>query len=70
MIIIKYGYDSVVIVEETHGTMDHQYRAKLRDGGGLGSGNTPFEAVMSLVSNMRREANDIEHAALKQKNLW
>lgn len=62
--IIQYGYDLVVIVEDTHGTMNHKYRAKLRDGGGLGSGHTPEEAVQSLVQNMRREADVIEQAAI------
>jgi len=62
MIILEYGYDSVVIVEHTHGTMDHEYRSRLRDGGGIGSGNSPQEAIQSLVNNMRREADEIEQA--------
>lgn len=64
--ILKHGYDSIVIVEDTHGAMDHQYRAKQRDGGGLGSGHTPAEAIQSLVRNMRKEADEIEQAAKDQ----
>lgn len=62
--ILKYDYDACVIVEETHGEMDHKYRSKLRDGGAFGSGNTPSEAIESLVMDLRRTAEKIEKAAV------
>lgn len=61
--ILKYGYDSCVVIEETHGEMDHRYLARLRDGGGFGSGHTPAEAIQSLVLALHREAEAIQKAA-------
>lgn len=62
--ILKYGYDSCVIIEDTHGEMDHKYLSRLRDGGALGSGNTPSEAIQSLIRDLRKTADDIEKIAV------
>lgn len=62
--IIKYEYDSVIVIEETHGEMSHKWLARMRDGGGTGTGHTKREAVFSLVQNLREEATRIEEAAI------
>ena len=59
---IDFGYSNCVIVENSHGTMDHEYKSHLRDCIGLGSGHTRKEAALSLVAGLRQQANLIETA--------
>lgn len=63
---IDFGYMNCVIVENSHGSMDHEYKSHLRDCIGLGSGHTKKEAALSLVAGLRQQADIIE-AAINQR---
>jgi glutamyl/glutaminyl-tRNA synthetase len=63
--ILKFGWDACVVVESTYGQIKEKYSSRLRDGGAFGCGNTPEEAVKSLISNMRKQATLIEEALKK-----
>jgi len=62
--VIQYGYDSKILIESTHGSVDFSWVARQVDGSGIGYGDTHREAVWSLVLNMRREADKIETLVL------
>lgn len=62
VLLYNDGYDAVII-EPTNGTMDSAWRAKQRDGGGLGVGDSKLEAILSMCRSMRRQADAIEKLA-------
>ena len=64
--ILKFGYDNCVIIELTRGIMDAEYMAKIRDGVGLGAGNTVEEAIASVVASLRETADIIEAESNKR----
>lgn len=64
--LLKFGWDNYVIIEPTHNTMDCDYKAYIRDGVGLGVGNTVEEAIASVVSSLRRTADIIEQESAKR----
>lgn len=64
--LLKFGWDNYVIIENTRGTMDCEYKASIRDGVGLGAGNTVEEAIASVVASLRRTADVIEQESKKR----
>lgn len=65
---LKYGHDDYIIIEDTEGSMDLKYIAKMRDGGGLGAGNRPYDAVTSLLINLTKESDRIRAALCE--SIW
>ena len=65
--VINIGSNNIII-EDTQGVSDHQYRARICDGSAWGTGHTRHEAVRSLVQNMRLKADIIEDQAAKVFN--
>lgn len=63
--VIPYGHDNCIIVEDTKGTCDLQWRARFRDGGGMGLGKSQHEAVLNLADNLDTEAETVRIAAKK-----
>lgn len=63
---IDFGHMNCVIIENSRGSMDHEYKSHLRDCVGFGSGNTKKEAALAVVSMLRRQADIIEAAIQKR----
>ncbi|RTK96155.1 MAG: hypothetical protein EKK64_04960 [Neisseriaceae bacterium] len=62
---LKFGHDDLIWVEETYGQVDEKYKAIRRDYGYCGYGNTPEDAVKSLIRYMQNDIKKIEEALLK-----
>jgi hypothetical protein len=63
--LIKFGYDSAVVVDFTRGTMDCKLKCSTVDPVGFGVGDTVRETVLSLCNSLRRTADEIEEALEK-----
>lgn len=62
---LKYGHDSYIIIEDTAGATDLKYVARMRDGGAMGVGSRPYDAVNSLLIGMTKEADAIRLALVE-----
>ncbi len=65
--VLKFDWDNRVIVDETHGTCDDKYHARVLDPVGLGGGDTPQEAILSLCESLREAADDIEKKLVQEE---
>lgn len=65
--VLKFSWDSHVVVTNTHGASDHKFSAQPVDAVGLGGGDTPVEAVLSLCESLRAVADEIEANVVRQK---
>ncbi len=52
--------NNAVLVYSTHGASDLMYRATFRDAPVLGAGDSPTEAVHSLIESLRKIADKLE----------
>lgn len=52
--------DSHVIIEDTHGSIDHPLRARTQDFYFGGSGHTPNECLIGVIQSMRKAADELE----------
>lgn len=65
---IPFWSDSnYIIIEDTMGTQEALFKARLRESIGFGSGDTHLEAARSLIDSVRRAADDMECALNKWK---
>lgn len=66
--VVKYGHDSVMLINETRDTRcPGLYQAKITQMPTMvGYGNTPLKATQSLINNIKNEIMNIECAALQQ----
>lgn len=58
--VIKYGHERYVVFEDSQGETELRIWAQPRDFVGIGMGNSKKEAILSLVRNLRKEADLIE----------
>ena len=54
-----------VLIYDTCGICDAQYHARIVDPVGIGHGNTPKEAMLSVAETLRLAADRIEEASEK-----
>jgi hypothetical protein len=64
-LILQFAHSNCVIVYNTHDTCGTLYCANAVDPVGLGHGNTPEEAVLSLCESLRETADEIEANLMK-----
>ncbi len=65
--VLKFAWDSYVVVDDTHGICDTKYRAKTVDPIGFGGGDTPQEAILSFCESLREVADEIEKELIQKE---
>lgn len=66
--VLKFHWDNRVTVNETPGLCDDRYYARILDPVGLGGGDTPQEAILSLCESLREAADDIEKILVQKES--
>jgi len=67
---LKYGHDSYVIVEPTHGAVDKPWKARERDSNLAAYGDTKEDAIQRLCGQYRTVARQIEIECLPAQPHW
>jgi hypothetical protein len=67
---LKYGHDSYVIVDKTHGEVAQAWKAYERDSRLSAYGDTKEDAVKNLCGQFRQTARRIETECLPKQPHW
>lgn len=64
---LEFYLDNHVIVDDTQGASDQNYRAKTEEPVGFGGGDTPRGAILSLCESLREAADEIEKQLFRRE---